>query len=393
MINNNSIRNKLAEIAKIIFEEDFSELRNCGLFDGISGIALFCFLYYKETGKREYWDKGLSLINKGIEIAGESSITSICSGLCGLAWTCRFLNERNILDNDEIASFDEADDLLYRIMIVELSQNSIDFLHSSVGKAIYFADRLKNEKYLRDCVTMLQRLSVKDEHGRKWIFSNKDYPDSKTTNLSLSHGMSSIVILLSKIYLLLGGDNEYILPTIKESVTFLTSQRYSETDDYRSLFPSLEKKIDYKRHSRMGWCYGDLGVALALYHAANALSDQALKQYSIDCFLHSSQRKDLRLDSVYDCGLCHGTAGIALMFLKMYKNTGIEYFKNVYEFWFNKTLSMASYEDGLAGYKTRMAYEDINDHTLLTGIAGIGLALLSLISKEDLFWDECFLLS
>ena len=390
-----NIRNKLAEIAKIVLEEDYENIHSHGLFAGTSGIALFCFLYYKEFGIQAFWDKGLSLLNQGISIAGESSVTSICDGLSGLAWTCRFLFENGILNNDDVGFLDDADDYLYKIMISGMARNNIDFFHGSVSIAAYFAYRtdIKNEteKYIIDCLAMLQKLCVKDEQGCRWFFHNENFPDMMTTNLSLSHGMSSIVILLSKISRLFNNENKDLIYTLRESVKFLMNQRFSDVRS--SLFPSWAQNIDNMKFSRMGWCYGDLGIALAIYHASIALNDKSIKKFSIDCFLHSAKRVDLKQDLVIDCGICHGTSGIALIFLRLYKNTGIAEFKNAYDFWYNKTLVMASHKDGLAGYKAWRNGGFENSHIFLTGLAGIGLALLSLISKEDLYWDECLLLS
>jgi len=396
MIDNKKIHSKLTEIANIILKKDYAEVRNNGLYDGTSGIALFCFLYYKEFGIQTFWDKGLSLLNQGIDIAGDNSDTSIFNGLSGLTWTCRFLFENGILNNEDVGFLEEADDYLYKKMIYGISQNDLDFFHGSIGIATYFASRMikkkETEKYISDCVTMLQKSCIKDEQGCRWLFYNKKFPDMYTTNLGLSHGMASIVILLSKIYRLYNNENEVLSLTLKESVKFLLQQRFS--DVRRSLFPKWAQNIDKVMHSRMGLCNGDLGIALSIYHAAKSLNDQALIQHSIDCFLHSAQRNNnLPLDMIYDCAICHGTAGIALIFFRMYKNTGIEELKNAYEFWFNKTLNMASFENGLAGFKTWRGSLVENNYTLLTGIAGIGLSLLSLISKEDLFWDECLLLS
>jgi len=389
------IKNKLAEIAEIILETDFKEMNSQGIFSGTSGIALFCFLYYKETGIQAYWDKGMDLMNQGIKNTANGSITSICNGLSGLAWSCHFLFEAGILDMDDADFFNVADDYVYKSMIYGLSRNDIDFLHGSIGLGFYFVKRFKEkkstEKYLQDCASMLQRLSVNDTQGRKWIFRNEDFPDARASNLSLSHGMSSIIILLSKIHILTNHQNETLLTTIRESVDFLIRQRYP--DQRRSIFPSWELNIDQTNYSRLGWCYGDLGIALAIFHAAIALEDQTMKQYSIDCFLHSAKRMDLKQDFVWDGGICHGTAGIALIFMRMYKNTGVIEFKNAYDFWIQKTLDMDYHQDGLAGYKSMEKNGYKNEHIMLTGISGIGLALLSAVSKEDQYWDECLLLT
>lgn len=69
-------------------------------------------------------------------------------------------------------------------------------------------------------------------------------------------------------------------------------------------------------------------------------------------------------------------------------------FKDVANYWFNETLKMSKFEDGLAGYKvwhTEDGY--VNQMGILEGIAGIGLALLSYYYDMEPTWDECLLLS
>lgn len=64
-------------------------------------------------------------------------------------------------------------------------------------------------------------------------------------------------------------------------------------------------------------------------------------------------------------------------------------------YWIGRTLSMAKFEDGLAGYKTWQGAERgfRNEYGLLEGIAGIRLVLLAYLSNEEPTWDECLLLS
>jgi hypothetical protein len=57
---------------------------------------------------------------------------------------------------------------------------------------------------------------------------------------------------------------------------------------------------------------------------------------------------------------------------------------------------MATFADGLAGYKTWRAPEYggwINEDGLVEGISGIGLALLTYYYEIEPTWDECLLLS
>jgi len=111
--------------------------------------------------------------------------------------------------------------------------------------------------------------------------------------------------------------------------------------------------------------------------------------------LHASQRRDLKDNYVMDACFCHGTSGIAHVFNRMWRETGMDECKHAAAYWIEQTLDMAKFTDGLAGYKTWqggvLGYE--TRYGLLEGIAGIGLVLLSYYYEIEPTWDECLLLS
>lgn len=61
---------------------------------------------------------------------------------------------------------------------------------------------------------------------------------------------------------------------------------------------------------------------------------------------------------------------------RMWWNTRTPDFKDASDYWFNETLNMSKFENGLAGFKfISVGYGFIPNYSLLEGIAGIGLAL------------------
>ena len=77
----------------------------------------------------------------------------------------------------------------------------------------------------------------------------------------------------------------------------------------------------------------------------------------------------------------------------MYIETKKIEFKEATDFWMEQTLNFSDHEDGLAGFKTYMQGEWIGDYSLLTGISGVGLVLISYITDDLQEWDEMLLLS
>ena len=71
----------------------------------------------------------------------------------------------------------------------------------------------------------------------------------------------------------------------------------------------------------MAWCYGDLGIAIALYHANQILNNEEVEREYIELLHKSLKRKDKSISMVEDISVCHGSFGLALIFKKFYDRT------------------------------------------------------------------------
>jgi hypothetical protein len=96
---------------------------------------------------------------------------------------------------------------------------------------------------------------------------------------------------------------------------------------------------------------------------------------------------------VFDAGICHGSAGIAMIYRRMFIDTKLDFFSCATKYWLNQTSNFSVFDDGLAGFKTCTGNNWENDYSLLTGISGIGLLFLSYLREDQQYWDEIFLLS
>ena len=146
----------------------------------------------------------------------------------------------------------------------------------------------------------------------------------------------------------------------------------------------------------MAWCYGDLGISMSIWNASQTIKNKEWENKALEILRYSIKRTDLEKNSVIDAGLCHGAAGIAHIFNRMYINTKNTEFKNAADYWYVETLKMANHENSLSGFKawhTEKYGGWQEEFGFLEGIAGIGLALMSAISDTDPTWDEILLIS
>jgi len=140
---------------------------------------------------------------------------------------------------------------------------------------------------------------------------------------------------------------------------------------------------------RIGWCRGDIGIAIALLGAAQSLADDGLANRAVAVALAPFARGNGRWP--VDAGLCHGAAGLAHLYNRMYQATGDGQLGDHALTWLRKTMTMHVSGTGIAGFSMRRSgYEPswVADTSLLIGASGVGLALLAGATPIQPSWDR-----
>lgn len=404
---NNKLTIKLAEISQILSEKTINkECEHIGVLTGASGIAMFQFYYAQFSKKESCADLGVELIEHCIEkINAGYDKPTYCDGLTGFGWTLNHLKEKSFVDvDDELLS--GLEDYLCSLMLSDINYGNYDFLHGAIGYGIYFLKRYKNtvpkkskgqyKKYLLKLIGALEASSEKRNGRISWVseINIQSGKKLKVYNFVLSHGITSIINFLSRLYVL----DEFKLEVdsmLKGVVNFILNHANQNLNTL-SIFPNYvcdTEKPEYK--SRVAWCYGDLGIALSLWHAAHAMEDQNLKDFSLDVFERTAKRRTQQETLVVDACVCHGSFGNAQIFNYIYRQTKNETFKEAAEFWINDGLEKAIHPDGYANYKIWYGYDQKwkNEFSVLEGISGIGLVIMSYLSEDLSDWDECLMIS
>ncbi|MBC9797628.1 lanthionine synthetase C family protein [Sinomicrobium weinanense] len=393
---------KLKEISHIL-REKYKESDQTGVLAGTSGIALFQFHYSKFLDTDEFADIGAEILTDGIErINNGYGFPTYCSGLAGTGWVVDHLEQQDFMDAESDELLAELDHYLHGVMVSDIKEGNYDFLHGALGYGFYFLKRYGNtrsaglkERYknhLYELIGLLSELAETDGDKIKWLSVLNRETGEKGYNLSLSHGMSSIVNFLSRLY---KHDifRTQVHPLLKGGVAYILSHK-NEDSSVMSLFPAWVKEgEDYDRTSRLAWCYGDPGVGVSLWQASKSLEDTGLGQTAVEILKHATRRTAPESSMVRDAGLCHGSFGNAQIFNRMYAETGEEAFREAAAFWLSDGLEKAVYEDGYAGFKQWRGQdrEWRGELTLLEGIAGIGLSIISHLSGDN-SWDECLMI-
>lgn len=320
-----NIENKLKEIADTLLKIVPDK---CG-FEGCRGIALFLLEYYKHCKSEVYYDRHIELIEQELSFYGtHADNISFWSGVSGLGWLCNTIIAQNI-DYEYNSGIEALNELfLYKMLNDNYSGFFYyDGLHGNLGLSKYFMS-LKDHAAISSLVAKLSLSGITDGDMIKWKSNTRRKEGVVDYNISLSHGMSSIVAMLSKIHTA-GIEKEQCARLIEGAVNYILAQKLPK-DEFVSIFGNYALESMPQPHSsRLAWCYGDLGIAAALWQASQTLGRKDWENEAKSIMLHASKRRDMKENCVMDACFCHGTAGIAHIFNKMWRYTRMQECKDV----------------------------------------------------------------
>ncbi len=375
------------------------------LFNGTSGAALMLAhggLYFENP---EYIGYAKSIMNDAIANF-DADISTSFWGISGIGWLIQHFYELRIIEKKEIALLDELDDYLFETLHND-DPNFYDLLNGYLGKGMYFLKRYphnKNRKALDRIFQFIQESVVVNEVGISWRYGRTER-STYQYSLGLCHGVPSILSFLCKLSVV-NIEKEKGHHLIRQGVHWLLSKKNTSKENI-SAFPDLLPFID-EPNSRLAWCYGDLGIAVALFRIGQVLEDKEIYAEAMQIAIRTASRK-LVHSEVYqddlnvDLGFCHGLSGIVHLYHRMYQVSGNTLFDQCKNYWLKLLLHSQKQNPQLPnvrGFTFRTVDEVISDrakpnwkesYNILEGSAGMTLVLLSLIDNKTNYWDEFLL--
>ncbi len=387
-------KDKIDAIAHSILK---AKLKDPSLMLGLSGEALFWAYYnsYKRDKISKKIEPILSTvfdrINKGYRIP------TFSVGLAGIGWTIEHLSKFNFIEADTDDIIGSLDNYLYPIMKTYIKHGNYDYLHGAMGIGLFYLERLtksENKDRLHQLINEIGYHAINLKKGIAWeSFKNLNGVNTKVINLSLSHGLASIISFLSLLHSK-GISNKKVTDLVEQGIEFLLNTKQDKAKGLYK-FPPWVPVNKSTVSGRLAWCYGDLGIGISLFLAGKRFNNKAWMNEANSIVLNTTNMIDSEITRVKDGCICHGTAGIAHIYNKMFSFTGNVTYKKSALYWYKQCLEMMDFEDGLAGYKTYrpdIETQWSNEYGFLEGIIGIGLSLLSFITDNS-GWDRAILLS
>lgn len=397
-----SLRNQITEIADALYQNK-EEVRSSGLLVGDAGITLF-FAHLAsiypggkyENITHEYLEK-LSHALSHEELSWDMS-----SGIAGIAFVFQHLRNIGLLDPSEDLNLSALDEAISMGADRDFGEGKWDPLHGLTGLGIYFIERHRETgetKYLEKIVDQLVALSSLEKGCRVWVTPGYRHYSNNNYNFGMAHGMPGLLSFLAQIYAL-GIRQDAIAAIMPSCVSFLLAHSNDQEKWYTfpgsieiASTPGGTPKLLPSRH---GWCYGDLGMAVALIHCGKALDRDGWTRMGIDIALQTTLIP-FEYTRCGDAPFCHGAVGLVHQYHRLYQATGDNQFKEAARQWLDITRDHYYRPGAYAGGYAYRRYDEaeekpefISAYGLLEGIAGIGLVFLTCqhIVKPD--WDIIF---
>jgi len=389
------MEDKLEEIINIC-RNTLSREKDWGLLTGNAGILSLIVSYDKWKNKETEVDLSYylqTLLDNSID----NQMVTLAQGKSGINWFFQYLSiELDLLEWDICNEICSDFSYLHKLSLMELSKGNWDCLHGAMGIAYCSLYDFKSEykSYFNDFFSELSKIASANKLTS--MFPNYDFESNSfvadEVNFGLAHGITSILKFCIECY----KRNicmEEAFELAYQIIDFLI--RNTNQNKEHSLFPSIFKIGKSKETlGRLAWCYGDLGVAFILYQSGIALNLPPITTIALEALKHTTIRRSVEQTMIYDAGFCHGSAGVAHIYNKMWHYTNDRIFKDAADYWIQRTLDFAIHEDGVAGYKMYNPQDNTfsKSYGLLEGVAGIGLVLLSYLTG-DFSWDYCIMLN
>jgi hypothetical protein len=374
------------------------------LAGGRAGLAvLFAYLAQARSEPGDA-DVAVRFLNDAIEaVASVPMSDALYGGFTGVAWTVAHLQERLSLPSEEDPN-EAIDDALVDSLNRSPWPGEYDLISGLVGLGVYALERLPRptaHACLERVIARLAEMAERGEHGITWFTPPEWLPDWQREhcpqgyyNLGLAHGVPGVIALLGGACA--GGvARAEAQPLLQGAVEWLLRQKLPERAG--SSFSSWAGPGVERDASRLAWCYGDVGASAALLYAARCVGEPVWEREALEIARGAAQRPPEQ-SRIVDAGLCHGAAGLGHLFTRMYQATGEPVLGEAARFWLDRTLTMRRPGEGVGGY---LAWEPrgagdvrwVADPGLLTGAAGIALALLAAATAIEPAWDRMLLVS
>jgi len=328
-------------------------------------------------------------------VTHKPTAASLYSGLTGIGWALAHLGRRlpNLDGEDALAEIDGA---LLNYLGQSRWVGPYDLIDGLVGFGVYALERLPWPAAVATLERVVGRLAQTAERRDDGVTWRTDptwlAPETRAEiplggyNLGLAHGVPGVVALLGQACAA-GVAAQTARPLAESAVHWLLAQQGFQG------FGFWANPEAVSRPGRLAWCYGDPGVAAALLCTGRCLNAPTFQRQAL-AIARRAAKGSPEQAGVVDAGLCHGASGLGHLFNRAYQASGDEVLAEAARSWFGEALRMRRPGRGVGGYEAWVNGRGwTSELGLLTGAAGVALALLAATTLIEPEWDRVLLVS
>ena len=371
--------------------------RDGSLACGSAGLAI-CSGQFARTRCDRTARAALTHLEQAIDVLATERLTSsLYAGFTGIAWAVELVDR--LLGTEGGDRTGDIDEALMRLLERYPEDAPYDLIHGLTGLGVYALARWPRPsaaQCLLGVVKQLARRARQDRDGVYWWTSPSwrgpqwERYQRDGVDLGVAHGIAGVIPLLARVHRL-GLAQQTVRPLLNGAVGWLLAHMI-DTASGPTVPASVADGVD-PGPARSAWCYGDPGVATALLLAARDVGEPAWTAAATGLAVRAAARPPEQT-GVVDAGLCHGSAGLAHLFNRMYQMTAEAALADAARFWVERTLDLcATAAPGRDETLTGAARPAWNGPGLLEGAAGVALALEAASTRMEPVWDQMLLVS
>ena len=375
------------------------ETGRVGLYSGDAGILLFfwCWLKHQPHTHPQYaateqrFQQGINALLQQVATVPRIEFGNGSAGIC---WLMEMLLQEQSAPYQ--ANFNQQFELLQvqNLQALHTWPGELELIRGLAGQLVAATRRLLANpdsaptiEWIRHLLRLLQQSAEFEEALCYWptpqssVFFQQQ-AGANQVNLGLAHGMPGILAALVPL-VRIAALRDVAEPLLRGGCEWLLRQQLPA--DRLSVFSTCYPQT---HDSRVGWCYGDLTIALTLSRAAAALDVRHWREAALAISLKASQRTASD-GHIADCGVCHGSIGLVLIFRLLAEQLAELKLHAVAQQWLDWTSQRFTAQGVTALFPQ---HQQQSQHGFLEGLAGIGLVLLR-ESGQFSSWADALLLA
>lgn len=326
-------------------------------------------------------------------IAGSPVPLSLYTGISGLSWIVHHLAD----GEDSDALLKHFDTALLRALEVPVWHGRLDLISGLVGMGVVAAARRDSVAHsiVDGVLRHLEATATIEKLGVTW-YVDQDGSASKrhgtscpsSVDLGVAHGVPGIIGVLSQ-FVEADMQRARSLRLLHSAVAWLLGTIPDGRPRFGRRWPAAHEAF-----KRVGWCYGDIGVAGVLLSISRVTMAPEFANMAISLLQYASETLADRY--IPDACFCHGSAGIAHIYNLAFQRTGSLEMRAHARHWILDVLRRELPEQGIGGYRFlklgSSSPQWMADPAIASGAAGVALVLLAAVEHREPRWQSLFLL-